>query len=122
MRSSSEGSSARSRASSRSSSSYWRSAAAGCPLSSDDRLNRPPRGFEAAKGTPVAEYVGWKSFTAHHPLSDAEMQSPALVDRIADFAHTVMPLLEWGWAAADDEMPAPLPIRKPARPLPKPDF
>jgi len=25
-------------------------------------------------------------------------------------------------AAVDDEVPAPLPIRKPARPLPKPDF
>jgi uncharacterized protein (DUF2461 family) len=70
----------------------------------------------------VADYVGWKSFTAHHPLSDAEMQSPALVDCIAHFAHTAMPLLEWGWAAADDEMPAPLPIRNPTRPLPKPDF
>ena len=97
-------------------------AAAGCPLSSDYKLSRPPRGFEAAKGTPVAEYVGWKSFTAHRMLSDAEMQSPALVDRIADFARTVLPLLEWGWAAADDEVPPPLPIRKPARPLPKPDF
>jgi uncharacterized protein (DUF2461 family) len=99
-----------------------RLAAAGCPLSSDERLSRPPRGFEAAKGTAVAEYVGWKSFTAHRMLSDAEMQSPALVDRIADFAYTVLPLLEWGWAAVDDEVPAPLPIRKPARPLPKPDF
>ena len=96
--------------------------AAGCPLSSDDQLSRPPRGFEAAKDTPVAEYVGWKSFTSHRMLSNAVMQSPALVDRIADFAHTVLPLLEWGWAAADDEVPPPLPIRKPARPLPKPDF
>ena len=97
-------------------------AKAGCPLSSDDKLSRPPRGFEAAKGTPVAEYVGRKSFTAHRMLSDTEMQSPKLVDRIADFASTVMPLLEWGWAAVDDELPPPLPIRKPARPLPKPDF
>jgi len=95
---------------------------AGHPVSSDDRLSRPPRGFEAAKGTPVAEYVGWKSFTAHRALSDAEMQSPTLVDRIVGFAHTVMPLLEWGWAAIDDEMPASVPIRAPARPLPKPDF
>jgi uncharacterized protein (TIGR02453 family) len=99
-----------------------RLAAAGCPLSSDDKLSRPPRGFEAAKGTPVADYVGWKSFTAHRMLGDAEMQSPALVDRIVDFARTVLPLLEWGWAAADDEVPPPLLIRKPARPLPKPDF
>jgi uncharacterized protein (TIGR02453 family) len=99
-----------------------RLAAVGCPLSSDDRLSRPPRGFEAARGTPMVEYVGWKSFTSHRVLSDAEMQSPALVGRIVDFAQMVMPFLEWGWAAADDETPAPLPIRKPARPLPKPDF
>ena len=97
-------------------------AKADCPLTSDDKLSRPPRGFEAAKGTAVAEYVGWKSFTAHRILSDTEMQSPKLVDRVVDFARTVLPLLEWGWAAADDEVPPPLPIRKPARPLPKPDF
>jgi len=99
-----------------------RLATAECPLSSDERLSRLPRGFEAAQGTPVAEYVGWKSFTAHRMLSDAEMRSPALVDHIFDFTRTVLPLLEWGWAAASDEMQAPLPIRKPARPLPKPDF
>ena len=97
-------------------------AKAGCPLTSDGKLSRPPRGFEAAKGTPVADYVGWKSFTAHRMLSDTEMQSPALVDRIVDFARTVLPFLEWGWEAADDEILPPLPIRKPARPLPKPDF
>jgi uncharacterized protein (TIGR02453 family) len=95
-------------------------AAAGSPLSSDERLIRPPRGFEAAKGTPVAEYVCWKSFTGHAALSDAEMQSPELVGRILDFARIALPLLEWGWAAIDDE--APLAIRAPTRPLPKPDF
>jgi len=97
-------------------------AAAGGPLSSDERLSRPPRGFEAAKGTRAAEYVAWKSFTAHAALSDAEMQSPALVDRIVDFARTALPLLEWGWAVVDGETPATVPIRTPARPLPKPDF
>jgi uncharacterized protein (TIGR02453 family) len=95
---------------------------AGHPISSDERLSRPPRGFEAAKGTPAAAYVGWKSFTVHTALDDAELQSPALVDRIVGFAHAVMPLLEWGWAAIDDDMPASLTIRAPARPLPKPDF
>src|SRR5215467_817443 len=59
-----------------------RLAAAGCPIASDERLSRPPRGFEAAKGTAVAEHVGWKSFTAHAALSDGEMQSPMLVDHI----------------------------------------
>jgi len=95
-------------------------AAAGSALSSDERLSRPPRGFEAAKGTPVAEYVGWKSFTSHAPLSDAEVQSTQLVERILDFARVAMPLLRWGWAVIDDE--APVAIRTPRRPLPKPDF
>ena len=99
-----------------------RLAKAGCPLTSDDKLSRAPRGFEAAKGTAVAEYVCWKSFTAHRMLSDGVMQSPKLIDRIVDFARVVLPFLEWGWAAVDDEVPPPLPIRKPARPLPKPDF
>jgi uncharacterized protein (TIGR02453 family) len=95
---------------------------AGHPISTDQQLTRPARGFEAAKDTPVAGYVCWKSFTAHAQLSDAEMQSPAVVDRIVGFALSVMPLLEWGWAAIDDEMTAPLTIRAPARPLAKPDF
>jgi uncharacterized protein (TIGR02453 family) len=97
-------------------------AAAGHPIASDQRLSRPPRGFEAAKGTPVADYVCWKSFTAHAALSDGDMQSPALVDCILGFARMALPLLEWGWAAAEDDAPAPLPLRLPARPLPKPDF
>jgi uncharacterized protein (TIGR02453 family) len=95
---------------------------AGHPISTDQRLTRPPRGFEAAKDTPVAEYVGWKSFTAHAPLRDAEMQAPAVVDRIVGFALSVMPLLEWGWAAIDDDPATPVTIRAPARPLAKPDF
>jgi uncharacterized protein (TIGR02453 family) len=99
-----------------------RLAAAGCPLTSDEKLTRPPRGFEAVKGTAIEEYVGWKSFTAHRMLDDAEMKSPVLVDRIVDFTHTVLPLLEWGWTAVDDKVPPPLVIPKPARPLPKPDF
>src|SRR4029077_10412318 len=97
-------------------------AAAGSPVSSDERLSRPPRGFEAAKGTKVAEHVGWKSFTAHAALSNAEMQSPALVDRILDFARIALPLLEWGWAVVDGETAATVPIRALARPLAKPDF
>jgi uncharacterized protein (TIGR02453 family) len=95
-------------------------AVSGCPLASDDRLSRTPRGFEAARGTPVADYVSWKSFTSHTLLSDAEMRSPRLVERILDFARVATPLLEWGWAAIDDE--APIKVRAPRRPLPKPDF
>jgi len=99
-----------------------RLAASGHPIASDECLSRPPRGFEAAKGTPVADYVCWKSFTARAPLSDAEMQSASLVDRILGFARTAWPLLEWGWEVADEEAPPPLVIHAPLRPLPKPDF
>lgn len=98
-----------------------RLAAAGHPLGSDSRLTRLPRGFEAARDTPVADFVCWKSFTAHAPLSDAEVQSPALVEQIVALAQALLPLLEWGWAALDDE-PTTVPIRTPARPLPNPDF
>lgn len=97
-------------------------AAAGCPLASDAKLSRPPRGFEVARDSPVADYVCWKSFTAHLPLSDAEMQSPELPHRIVGFARTALPVLDWGWEAASDEAPAALVIRAPRRPLPKPDF
>ena len=97
-------------------------AASGHPLGSDKKLSRPPRGFEAAKGTECEDYVGWTSFTAHRPLSDDEMQSPVILDRILDFARSVFPLLEWGWAAADDEAPPPLPIPAALRAPPKPDF
>jgi len=97
-------------------------AVSGHPIASDARLSRPPRGFEAANGGPVADYVCWKSFTAHALLRDGEMQSPALVERIVGFARLALPFLEWGWAAIDDEGPPPLVIRAPIRPLPKPDF
>jgi uncharacterized protein (TIGR02453 family) len=95
--------------------------AAGNPLSSDQRLSRPPRGFETAKGTAVADYVCWKSFTTHAGLNDAEMQSPTVVDRIVAFAQAALPLLEWGWEAAEDG-PPPLVIPMTTRPLPRPDF
>src|SRR5207248_10641060 len=53
-----------------------RLAAAGHPVTSDERLSRLPRGLEMAKGPPAAEYIGWKSLTAHSALSNAEMRSP----------------------------------------------
>jgi uncharacterized protein (DUF2461 family) len=70
----------------------------------------------------VEEYVCRKSFTTHAALSDAEMQSPELVERIVGFARLILPLLEWGWASLDDEAPAPLPIHASGRRPPKPDF
>jgi uncharacterized protein (TIGR02453 family) len=88
----------------------------------DERLTRLPRGFDPAKGSAVADYVCWKNFLVHISVGDDEMQSLGLVGRIVDFALTARPLLDWGWAAEADDIPPPLVLKMPARPLPPPDF
>jgi uncharacterized protein (TIGR02453 family) len=96
--------------------------ARGYQVTTDTRLARLPRGFEAAKGTAAADYICWKNFIVDVALSDAEMQSPNLVDRILDIAAATQPLLQWGWAAEADDIPPPLALKLPTRPLPRPDF
>lgn len=98
-----------------------RLAAAGLSVITDEKLARLPRGFEAAKGSAVADYLCWKTFIVEVPLADAEMMAPGIVERIAGIAAAALPLLEWGWAAIEDDVP-PLALNIPARPLPKPDF
>jgi uncharacterized protein (TIGR02453 family) len=88
----------------------------------NERLSRLPRGFEAVKGSAVADYVCWKNFLADTTISDAEMQSSDLVGRIVEFALATRPLFEWGWAAESDDIPPPLALKMPTRPLPAPDF
>jgi uncharacterized protein (TIGR02453 family) len=88
----------------------------------NERLSRLPRGFEAVKGSAVADYVCWKNFLADTSIGDAEMQSSDLVSRIVEFALVARPLLEWGWAAEIDDIPPPLALKMPTRPLPPPDF
>jgi len=88
----------------------------------DERLSRLPRGFEAAKGSPVADYVCWKNYLTDLAISDDDMLSPDLMGRIVDFALAARPLLDWGWAAAADDIPPPLTLKMPTRPLPRPDF
>lgn len=94
----------------------------GYKVTADAQLSRVPRGFEAMKDSPVGDYLCWKTFITEIALSDAEMQSPGVVGRIVDFAAATLPLLEWGWAAAEEDLPPPLVLNIPARPLPKPDF
>jgi uncharacterized protein (TIGR02453 family) len=94
----------------------------GYKLTTDARLARLPSGFEAAKDAPVADYVCWKTFIVDVALDDAEIQSPAVIDRIVGIALAARPLLDWGWAAEADDVPPPLALKMPARPLPKPDF
>lgn len=88
----------------------------------NERLARPPRGFEAARSSPVADYVCWKNYLTELPLTDTEMQSPAVLGRVVEFALAARPLLDWGWAAEAGDIPPPLSLKLPARPLPKPDF
>lgn len=88
----------------------------------NERLTRLPRGFDAAKDTAVADYVCWKNFLTDRTVSDDEMGSPDLIRSIVDFAVSALPLLEWGWAAEADDIPPPLALKMPTRPLPKPDF
>ena len=97
-------------------------AVADCPITSDQQLSRLPRGFDTLAGTRAADYVCCKSFTTRAKISDAEMQTPDLVDRVVAFAKLVQPMLEWGWAAMDDDAPPPLLLPQSPRPLPKPDF
>jgi uncharacterized protein (TIGR02453 family) len=94
----------------------------GHKVTTDAQLSRIPRGFEAMKDSPVASYLCWKTLITEISLSDTAMQSSELVGRIVDFTAAAMPLLEWGWAAADQDLPPPLVLNIPARPLPKPDF
>ncbi len=94
----------------------------GYKLATDAQLARLPRGFETAKGAPIADYICWKTFIVEAPLSDAEMQSPDLADRIIGIVLATRPLLDWGWAAEADDIPPPLALKLPTRPLPRPDF
>jgi uncharacterized protein (TIGR02453 family) len=94
----------------------------GYKVMTDAQLVRLPRGFEGAKGAAVADYLCWKTFIVDVPLSDAEMQSPDLIDRIVGIALAARPLLDWGWAAEADDIPPPLALKMPTRPLPQPDF
>lgn len=88
----------------------------------NERLVRPPRGFEAAKESPAADYVCWKNFLTDVAISDTDMQSADLADRIVEFTCAALPLLKWGWAAEADDIPPPLALKLPTRPLPQPDF
>ncbi|HTQ34574.1 MAG TPA: TIGR02453 family protein [Stellaceae bacterium] len=97
--------------------------AQGCSVSCEnERVTRLPRGFEAAKGTPIADYVCWKNFLVDAAVSDAEMQSADLIGRIVAFTLAARPLLDWGWSAETDDIPPPLTLKMPSRPLPAPDF
>ena len=75
----------------------------------DNRLKRMPRGFEDYAESPVAEYLKWKAgFAAFRDdVPDATVESPAFADVIVETAETLRPLLDYGWALADEAPPRP---------------
>jgi uncharacterized protein (TIGR02453 family) len=70
-------------------------------LSTEYQLTRTPRGFEALKGGPLDSVIRLKSFLVEEPLSEAQIRSPKLTDRVVEFTLRARPLLDFGWAALD---------------------
>lgn len=64
-----------------------------------EALKTLPHGFKEHADSPVAEYLKWKHFLVHRPVTDAEAASRALVDVVRKLAKAATPLLEYGWAA-----------------------
>jgi uncharacterized protein (TIGR02453 family) len=59
-------------------------------------LKRMPRGFEAQADSPIEQYFRLDSFTVGEELSDKDVSSKSLIDRIVALARRSKPLLEYG--------------------------
>ncbi len=70
-------------------------------LETDTMLKRMPRGFEEAADSPVAPYLRWHSFLVSRDVSDEALLRRDFTQTVVQFAETVLPLLEFGWAAVD---------------------
>lgn len=66
----------------------------------DNLLTRMPRGFEDHAGSPIADFLRWKSgFVAFRDdVPDEVVGSPAFTDVAVETARGLRPLLEYGWA------------------------
>nr|WP_243665201.1 DUF2461 family protein [Rhodothermus marinus] len=73
----------------------------GLTLETDSMLKRMPRGFEEAANSPVAEYLRWNSFLVSQDVPDEAVLHPDFAQTVLRFAEIVLPLLEFGWDAAD---------------------
>ena len=59
-------------------------------------LKRMPRGFEAYADSPIAKYFRLDSFNAGEELSDKDVMSRRLIDRMVALAKRAKPLLDYG--------------------------
>ena len=79
--------------------------AAGLTMStSGSTLTRMPRGFDDQRDNPASDYFAWKGgFAAsREDWTDEDVQSPDFADRVVETAKALGPLLEYGWAIADE--------------------
>ncbi len=79
-------------------------AKANLSLGPADSLTRMPRGFEDMGGTPVAEYLRMRNYVVERHLTPKDVASAELIETLADFAESAMPLLKFGWRAVDEVM------------------
>ena len=67
-------------------------------------LTRMPRGYEDQRENPAVDYFQWRGgFAAvRDGISDEAVASPSFADLVVETADAVRPLLEYGWAIADE--------------------
>ena len=58
-------------------------------------LTNMPRGFAAHRDGPAADYLRWETVVAQQSLTDADVQSPGLVDQIVATARGARPLVTY---------------------------
>jgi uncharacterized protein (TIGR02453 family) len=61
-----------------------------------ESLKRMPRGFEAYADSPIAKFFRLGSFTVHEMLSDKDVSSRKVIERMVRLAKRAKPLMEYG--------------------------
>ena len=62
-------------------------------LSETEKLTRPPKGYEA--DNPAIELLKLKSFVVMTEVTDAELTSKELANKVVDHFETMMPLIDF---------------------------
>jgi uncharacterized protein (TIGR02453 family) len=67
----------------------------------EDALKRNPKGYDGIEDLVLSDAVRRRSFIVRQSLTQEEIGSGKLIDRLADFAASALPLLDFGWHALD---------------------
>jgi uncharacterized protein (TIGR02453 family) len=65
----------------------------------EDALKRTPRGYETVTDSLLVDALRRRTFIVREPLTQVEVMSPELIDRLVAFAQNARPLLDFGWKA-----------------------